>query len=1424
MDSERTRNLKELRQKRLQYYDKLQPQSSKAANSHPTGSTDRQKITHKQTQPSTSRRSILAWDSPDSSPKSSPSLRKKQSIQNAPPSSTQNSTPFQSRIGNSAQYRSSSDRKDESYVSPMRRSLSHAQSFSTTPQRNTLNRDEFSYSYQDFRPVERERYFSTKPVEDVSWPPHTTSAGKAPRREANVSSNRKISSTESSRQVHKSSIRTDDITFDADYVENILQEMTVVREMKTQVHDELKTNFDNHNGKTPFTKYDHVSTKYGNDAPHSATKYGHNHTKEGDDIDIDHSTHRTFDLSKQQDSRSSELSSDQNLEDDQVKISEQTSNIKLTYRIGNDNEGKEKKEESEEEGDEDFNLGALQKAAKQGDDILRRYIKRLSQRLHSKAVDEHTSGDNTSLGQSLERKPVEEQRSGDDRYTRFEPGPGSAPWEERVGNDQHGGLEENNNEIDASFIQSHNEHHFESKLNDVTDLVKESIPRKEFIDGNHEGITECNHVTEDEDHVTEKSDHVTNYQPKIAQPAMTSSKLQELGLLDDIFSSTLNLQSNAIPAADKQLDAEQIVDPIDTKSEEFQLQTHRPGHRPVSPLKNVRTNSSLSEKTQNLEFSYVHVPDASESISDMDIEIHHNVNMNSDSSESDKVSNKNKHPKPPEVAKKPTSSLRRVHHANSSSSNALNKPSNPKRVKTPERHVVGIREHHEKERDVRKQTNNISPRRGATSPTRGQFNEKSPGRAPVNQKVSVVTSSFLRGVTPEPKAELLSVPSLDFHDDDDGDHHEDQMALFDDMVGDGGVDETGQEDDNETVLMQRITDFKPPFGGANQMDASGDAPNRNWHPQVSFELPHQEAIDDLLGRASDTEKRKVCVPNARPSSAGPSRSTSGVLHRGRPSSAKSKVSQYMDGSTQFKRRWATPSSLWGRSINAGGDLEVAGQRSKVTDGSSKSPTLVRKARPGSAKHVGAGDADMVGSRMKGQRSRPWSAGYGGNTQKEDFLNVGASQLRDGQVVRALDSYANRAVPPLTMQLIVESPRTSEGISVWQLLPDEILLHIFTYLSHYDLTQCAQTCSFFNRIVLDDSLWRHIHLEKKVLTDFGLTQIGERHPTHLGFVQCTGNITENGLRNLFRSCAESLKELNVSGCSNGELSGDSLLLHASRCYNLKRLDASWCSVTDNGLTAINDSIHQLNSLCLNGCREVSDQCLRAVIEKHGKSLSVLEVFGCFNLSTDSLMFIGDTCKHLRTLNIGQCYKLTDESIANLAPHIKGVRHLDLRGCKQIRDWCIRKIVRHCKKLESLVLANCSHIGNTALNEIATYLPNMRHIDLAGCKRVTNEGVKALATNCHQLTTLDISSTGIDHRSVTALASYCSKSLQGIKLNCCKEITEASIVKLLKHCKQLETLHLYGVKRLHTLSVLKLQYPCLMYDEKSRAPPRFRQSES
>ncbi|XP_022094948.1 uncharacterized protein LOC110981594 isoform X2 [Acanthaster planci] len=529
--------------------------------------------------------------------------------------------------------------------------------------------------------------------------------------------------------------------------------------------------------------------------------------------------------------------------------------------------------------------------------------------------------------------------------------------------------------------------------------------------------------------------------------------------------------------------------------------------------------------------------------------------------------------------------------------------------------------------------------------------------------------------------------------------------------------------------------------------------------------------------------------------------------------SKSKTGQLID-QPMYNRRWATSSSTWGTRQSVGR------VRSSLKDSTSGSPVMQRK-RPSSAQHQVPLHKSEVEPRMRVHRTQPKSASWKcrdskdvnsrqrSSDLKEEFLTVNMAQIDEGLASRALN--ASHSMLPLTLKLISDSPRGNDGLSIWELLPDEILLHVFRYLSYKDLIHCAASCSRFHRIVMDDSLWRTIKLHKRQLSDFSLTQIGERHPVNLSLTQCHSNIvTENGLRNLFRSCTDTLQELNVSGCTGGELTGDSLLLHASRCHHLMSLDASWCQATDNGLSAISESCHRLTSLCLNGCQSVSDECLTRVIKKHGKSLRVLEVLGCVQLSPETLQLIGCECRHLHTLNIGQCYKVTDECISQLVCYLRNLKHLDLRGCKQIRDTCVRKIVRNCKYLETLVLANCTHITNASLVEMATYLPTIRSLDVSGCKKVSNEGVRSLATCCHNLTSLDVSSTGVDNKSVSALANYCSKTLVAVRFNCCKDITEMAIVKLLKNCKKLDTLHLYGVKGLRNLGVLKLQYPCLQFE--------------
>lgn len=48
-----------------------------------------------------------------------------------------------------------------------------------------------------------------------------------------------------------------------------------------------------------------------------------------------------------------------------------------------------------------------------------------------------------------------------------------------------------------------------------------------------------------------------------------------------------------------------------------------------------------------------------------------------------------------------------------------------------------------------------------------------------------------------------------------------------------------------------------------------------------------------------------------------------------------------------------------------------------------------------------------------------------------------------------------------------------SLSPWQLLPDSILLQIFSYIEVYDLMRASQSCRAWNRVANDEFVWKHL---------------------------------------------------------------------------------------------------------------------------------------------------------------------------------------------------------------------------------------------------------------------------------------------------------------------------------------------------------------
>nr|XP_015219501.1 PREDICTED: uncharacterized protein LOC107079475 [Lepisosteus oculatus] len=375
--------------------------------------------------------------------------------------------------------------------------------------------------------------------------------------------------------------------------------------------------------------------------------------------------------------------------------------------------------------------------------------------------------------------------------------------------------------------------------------------------------------------------------------------------------------------------------------------------------------------------------------------------------------------------------------------------------------------------------------------------------------------------------------------------------------------------------------------------------------------------------------------------------------------------------------------------------------------------------------------------------------------------------------------------------------------LWLVLPDELWIYILSMISHKDLCQAAQVCHRLRCLANDKTLWQTVRIENCIcLNDTWLSNIGRHCPKSLTLYRCQSeSITDKGLDDLFRQCKYSLKELSVTSCSGPRLSGDSVLLHCTaHCIQLTSVDISWTGATDMGVLSLVNSCNRLQSLSINGC-QMTDDALKGLVKRHGKSLNRLEAFGCHALSAKSMSSLADQCPNLRVLNIGQMPKITDVCLTHMIPCFKHLTSINVTGINVVRDRTVHCIVKHCSKLESLTLSSCPCITDVSLVEVSTYLPTIRYFDVSGCRKVTDTGVQAITLTCRHLQYLDLSSTRTGKRGVCLLANYCYRSLECVKLSFCKDVSEDAVKKLCKNCKRLKLLHLFGCHGIHNVKGIR-----------------------
>ena len=365
------------------------------------------------------------------------------------------------------------------------------------------------------------------------------------------------------------------------------------------------------------------------------------------------------------------------------------------------------------------------------------------------------------------------------------------------------------------------------------------------------------------------------------------------------------------------------------------------------------------------------------------------------------------------------------------------------------------------------------------------------------------------------------------------------------------------------------------------------------------------------------------------------------------------------------------------------------------------------------------------------------------------------------------------------------------------LPEELIVKVFSFLTHSDRSSCARVCHQFNRIVSDTSLWRHVVLHNTAIDDTMLCGMARKRATSVTITKCTTHeASEQGFHYLFYMCKETLTSLDFS---NTDLDGGrpdrgfKILSTLLQCRHIRHFDLSWTNLTDSGVSLVCCVSLSLVSLCVNGCKEITDSSICYIVAKHYDSLEKLELFGCFRVTAGAIKLVISKCRQVTSLNLGQCYQVTDSTICSIALHLPNLHTLDVRGCKKVGDQLLKCVVQQCCQLRSLDVANCPLVTDTTLNALtrSTSVKQLTTLDISGVEQISEWCIQKFITECVSLKRLDVSSTKATQRSIfTISTSQCTETLESLKLNFCRDITQQCLLALVSNCRRLRVLFLYG----------------------------------
>ncbi|XP_018567474.1 S-phase kinase-associated protein 2 [Anoplophora glabripennis] len=299
-------------------------------------------------------------------------------------------------------------------------------------------------------------------------------------------------------------------------------------------------------------------------------------------------------------------------------------------------------------------------------------------------------------------------------------------------------------------------------------------------------------------------------------------------------------------------------------------------------------------------------------------------------------------------------------------------------------------------------------------------------------------------------------------------------------------------------------------------------------------------------------------------------------------------------------------------------------------------------------------------------------------------------------------------------LLVKKPmiRSMDKTNYFDLLSDEVILHILRWLPKVYLMDIALVSRRFHRLSQDESLWTRMDVSNKHLEPGELGKILSKQVIILRLARteiCNPPI----LPNMNAAHPDFKSRLLYLDLSMAYISPESLAMLFGKCRRLKKLSLENVPVNDDVLIALSGN----------------------------KDIEVINFAMSTGIQEDGLKYLLTNCRKIRELNIAWNY-LNSCSIHYICENLPSTMdRLNFSGCRKLlTDKNVADLVSCCPRLRELDLSDCTSLTGEAVRQITT-LEDLNFLALSRCYLIPYKSLLHLK-KVYSLSYLDIHGGYID----------------------------------------------------------------------------------